>query len=250
MNMPPCTSTSTTSPEAVSGRTTSTGAPATAPSICSTSTSAGRRYTPSISESRFCRTCAREPASCICDDSSSRTVTTLCSMGAAGLEGPLGAAVRGRSGRRGGTAMLPVVDAESGRLRPTAAVALAGRCGRTTPSWTTSGRLATRWLSSQRSRSCQSERKRFVSYVGRLICSRFTSFRFCAAISSCCRCRKPMLSDVGSTAAPNSVVFCGTQWSITGTWLPVSRTPPPHSRVLCVGLCDRSRILLSLPSSR
>ena len=78
---------------------------------------------------------------------------------------------------------------------------------------------------------------------------RLTSLWFSMTISVCWSTRCPKLSEPASMAAPNVVVFAGTQWSITGTCVAVSLTAFPHSRVPCVGSCERSRILESFSSS-
>ena len=139
-----------------------------------------------------------------------------------------------------------------GRMRP-ARCALAGR----EPPWAARyaaaaeiGRAlakARRRIHSSRSRKSFSSLYR--SYVGRDIWIRRTSARFSAAMRSRSSWRWRRLSEVDSIAAPNMSVFAAMQWSMTGVWFGVSRTPPPHSRVLRVGLCERSRIVESFLSS-
>ena len=112
-----------------------------------------------------------------------------------------------------------------------------------------SGRFATAWFHSHHLRHLWSSSCFLRSYVGLHIWMRLTSWWLARTISCCCRSRQPMLSDFASTAAPNVVVFSGTRWSIVGTWCASSRTPPPHSRVLWLGFCGRSRILESFSRS-
>ena len=105
------------------------------------------------------------------------------------------------------------------------------------------------WEASHRSRSRASLANLDVSYVAFAVCSRATSARFSASMRSRSRRRCARLSELGSLAAPKLVGSAEIQWSMTGTWLAVSRTPPVQSRVPAVPARPRRRIFESLPSS-
>ena len=205
----------------------------------------------SMRESRATRISVRlDEAPRMCAERRSRTESTAESTPPPPPALALPPRPRGRSLPAGGR---PVIvggadAAEKTEGEPEDAGSMA-ETGREPPGGIGESGLGAACEASHRSRPIASASNLERSYVGLHVWRRATSARFSTSMRSRSCLRRERLRDDGSTAAPNLVVSWLIQWSMTGTWLGVRRSPPVQSRVLFVGLRDRRRIFESLARS-